>query len=192
MLENPFVFHLITQLLAPFATVVLLFREPQNHSKNTWIAHVENKQKNTEVSEARASVELLLCLFCRWEKTWRGHFPFHHPLKQACLSHGHLLSTQRMTSALCWVSFHWRVFEEQNKNHRIIWNECLEVSQLHPQSQQWTDNPAFYCCQKKCDKHVLTYCYTAFCTFLKLCMWFSFMYFKIQCILLPGFSVEFP
>lgn len=35
MLENPFVFHLITQLLTLLATVMLLFREPQNSSKNT-------------------------------------------------------------------------------------------------------------------------------------------------------------
>lgn len=57
MLENPFVFHLITQLLTQLATVVLLFREPQSHSKNTWIAHVENKQKNNEVSRGQGELE---------------------------------------------------------------------------------------------------------------------------------------
>lgn len=35
MLENLFVFHLITQILIPLATVMLLFREPQNSSKET-------------------------------------------------------------------------------------------------------------------------------------------------------------
>lgn len=35
MLENLFVFHLITQSLIPLATVMLLFREPQNSSKET-------------------------------------------------------------------------------------------------------------------------------------------------------------
>lgn len=75
-------FYLITQLLTLLATIVLLFREPQNHSKNTWIAPVKNKQKNNEVSEAKVSWKLLLCLLCRLEKTWRGYFPFHHPLSK--------------------------------------------------------------------------------------------------------------
>lgn len=35
MLENLFVFHLITQLFTLLATVMLLFGEPQNSSKNT-------------------------------------------------------------------------------------------------------------------------------------------------------------
>lgn len=82
MLENTVLFHLITRLLTLLATVVLLFREPQNHSKNTRIAHVADKQKNSEVSEAKASWKLLLFLFCRLEKTWRGHFPFHRPLSK--------------------------------------------------------------------------------------------------------------
>lgn len=47
MLENLFVFHLITQSLIPLATVMLLFREPQNSSKETWIANAENEWKNS-------------------------------------------------------------------------------------------------------------------------------------------------
>lgn len=133
MLENPFVLHLITQLLTLLAAVMLLFREPQNHSKNTWTAHVENKQKNSEVSEAKASWKLLYLYGL--EKDTERLFSFSLSSKEACLSHSHLLCTQRwegtkqrMKSAIHWVSFHWRVFEEQSKNHRIIGKECLEVS----------------------------------------------------------------
>lgn len=138
MPENPFVFHLITQLLTLLATVVLLFRKPQNPSKNTWIAHVENKQKNSEVSEAKASWKLLLCLY-RMEKDVERSFSFSLSSKEGCLSHSHFLCPQtwggmkqRMRSAIHWVWFHWRVFEEQSKNHRIIWKECLEVGLVHP------------------------------------------------------------
>lgn len=80
MLENLFVFHLITQLFTLLATVMLLFGEPQNSSKNTWIANVENKQEEKVVREAKVRWKLLLCLFCRSEKTRRGCFSFHNPL----------------------------------------------------------------------------------------------------------------
>lgn len=58
MLENPFVLHLITQVLILLATVMLLFREPKNSSKEMWIVNAENEWK--EVFEAE--VEALPCL----------------------------------------------------------------------------------------------------------------------------------
>lgn len=58
MLENPFVLHLITQVLILLATVMLLFREPQNSSKEMWIVNAENEWK--EVFEVE--VEALPCL----------------------------------------------------------------------------------------------------------------------------------
>lgn len=58
MLENPFVLHLITQVLILLATVMLLFREPQNSSKEMWIVNAENEWK--EVFEAE--VGALPCL----------------------------------------------------------------------------------------------------------------------------------
>lgn len=138
MLENPFVFRLITQLLTLFATVVLLFREPQNHSKNTWITHVESKQKNSEVSEAKASWKLLLCLFCRLEKTWRGHFPFHHPLGKIVY---HMATFCACKNGKAWNkewNLQFTVFNfiegclKSKVKITIIWKECLEVSLVHP------------------------------------------------------------
>ena len=85
MLENPFTFHLITQLLALLATVMLLFRGPQNSSRNTWIANVENKQKSSEVSEVKVRWKLLLYLFSRSEM--ERLFSFSQSSEQACLSH---------------------------------------------------------------------------------------------------------
>lgn len=58
MLENPFVLHLITEVLILLATVMLLFREPQNSSKEMWIVNAENEWK--EVFEVE--VEALPCL----------------------------------------------------------------------------------------------------------------------------------